>query len=273
MKDSEEFNVGRVAELVGVTPQTIRNYVKRGLLSAEVDESNGYRRFTTDTVNRSGAIRLLSNIGMTLSMVKTVLSDISYEEYLNQLEKTREILEERIDREKLLLEYVKNHTQVARQLPEILNQCSVVDVKRHYCLDYQRGESMILETKKERVLMSKWYQQAPFARNYSPYPIESLKAGGVPELIIGVTVREEYVQKFGLPTDPPVYFREGGKYVKVLIHHDFNLSIYPDGPGFLWEFLEKNRLSLAAEPFIIAEGTYFEDSKPFFYSYLYIPVQ
>ena len=273
MKDTEEFNVGRVAELVGVTPQTIRNYVRRGLLTAGVDERNGYRRFTTETVNRAGAIRFCSNIGMTLSMTEKVLSNISHEDYVELLEKTERLLETRIAHDRMVLEYVKSHKNTAACLQDRLNQCTVVENMRGYfCLDYQRGESIILNSKRERLLMGKWYEQAPFTGNYSPYPLKSLQTGRVDELVLGVAAREDYVKKLALPTEAPVYRRPGGRHVKVLIHHAFDLTIFPDGPGFLWDFLKANRLQITGEPFVVSEGTYFDGGEPYFYSYLFLPV-
>ena len=41
------YKIGDVADLIGITPEAIRNYEREGLIKPKKDEGSGYRYFTT----------------------------------------------------------------------------------------------------------------------------------------------------------------------------------------------------------------------------------
>jgi len=67
-----DLQSGRVAELCGVSPDTIRHYERRGLI-AGVRRANGYRLFPAATVDRVLLVRRALAIGFTLDELVKIL--------------------------------------------------------------------------------------------------------------------------------------------------------------------------------------------------------
>ena len=65
--------VGQVAALAGVTTKTVRHYEKLGLIEPSTRASNGYKRFSPDSVVRVVCVASLRRAGVPLSRVGEIL--------------------------------------------------------------------------------------------------------------------------------------------------------------------------------------------------------
>ncbi len=59
--------------MVGVSPDTLRLYERKGLLPTPVRSSNGYRCYSPESVGRVRLIRAALSIGFTLNELSTIL--------------------------------------------------------------------------------------------------------------------------------------------------------------------------------------------------------
>lgn len=66
--------IGTVAEVTGVSTQTIRLYERRGLLWPADRLANGYRHYGGDTVDRLGFIQSAQASGLTLAEIGSILA-------------------------------------------------------------------------------------------------------------------------------------------------------------------------------------------------------
>jgi len=64
---------GMLAKLVGVSPDTLRLYERRGLLPAPLRSTNGYRCYSADAHLRVRLIRAALSIGFTLDELAQIL--------------------------------------------------------------------------------------------------------------------------------------------------------------------------------------------------------
>jgi DNA-binding transcriptional MerR regulator len=63
------MKIGQVADLAGVSVDTVRFYERRGILAAPPRTPSGYRNYTHATVERIQLARRLQQLGMTLDEV------------------------------------------------------------------------------------------------------------------------------------------------------------------------------------------------------------
>lgn len=68
------YRVAQLADVVGVTADTIRYYEKAGLLPAPARTSAGYRVYQSDAVDRLQFIQGAQRLGLTLRDIKDLLA-------------------------------------------------------------------------------------------------------------------------------------------------------------------------------------------------------
>lgn len=70
-----DMTVHQLAKAAGVSADTVRHYVRRGLLSAERDSNNGYRRFFRSSLQRLRFIKTAQRLGFTLNDIQSIFTD------------------------------------------------------------------------------------------------------------------------------------------------------------------------------------------------------
>jgi MerR family mercuric resistance operon transcriptional regulator len=70
---AEHLTIGRVARAADVHVETIRYYVRRGLLAQPVKPSGGQRQYSEDVVRRVRFIKRAQHMGFTLEEVRGLL--------------------------------------------------------------------------------------------------------------------------------------------------------------------------------------------------------
>ena len=68
------MRIGALAREAGVSVQTVRYYERRGLLSDPRARGDGYREYTTGTLERLRFIRRAQEVGFTLSEIDELLA-------------------------------------------------------------------------------------------------------------------------------------------------------------------------------------------------------
>lgn len=106
------LHIGEVAQLLGVTPKTIRHYQKIGLLGELVRTSSGYRLYGAHDLLRLHHIRHLQTLGLSLKQIKAILGEPTHERSLREVLQSldeditaqMQTLEERREKIRALLE-------------------------------------------------------------------------------------------------------------------------------------------------------------------------
>jgi DNA-binding transcriptional MerR regulator len=80
---TELLTIGRVARLSGLTTKALRHYDSVGVLRpAEVDEENGYRRYSREHVEQARRIRILRELDVPLDEIRRILAGDDADERL-----------------------------------------------------------------------------------------------------------------------------------------------------------------------------------------------
>lgn len=124
-----QLRIGEVAQLLGVTPKTIRYYQRVGLIAAPSRSPAGYRQYTAADLVTLLRVRRLQALGLSLAQIKRVLGEPDDQHTLRQaLEQLladttarREALEAREQRiRQLLAEESLDAIEQPRDQPAIL---------------------------------------------------------------------------------------------------------------------------------------------------------
>jgi DNA-binding transcriptional MerR regulator len=96
-----------IARLVGVTPETVRFYTRKGLLTATKDPSNGYKIYKPSEVERLRFISHARNIGFSLGQIEEI---IAFSQQGNSpCPKVRKMLSDKISEAKKKIEEYQRH--------------------------------------------------------------------------------------------------------------------------------------------------------------------
>ena len=79
-----ELQIGQVANLLGITPKTIRHYHKLGLLPEPERAENGYRVYTLHSLYRLSLIKSLKHIGFSLKDILAIIDADNSDERLHE---------------------------------------------------------------------------------------------------------------------------------------------------------------------------------------------
>src|SRR6266567_4691376 len=69
------LQIGEIAQLLGVTPKTIRHYEKMGLLAQPERTRAGYRLYDAQDLLRLQRIRRLQALGLSLKKIRALLDE------------------------------------------------------------------------------------------------------------------------------------------------------------------------------------------------------
>ncbi|HXK83529.1 MAG TPA: MerR family transcriptional regulator [Clostridiales bacterium] len=97
-----EYTVSRLSKMAGVTPRTLRYYDQIGLLSPKRTDSNGYRVYGTEDVDRLQQILFYRELGVSLEDIRKILTGEDFDE-LSALQSHLSALLERREQLNLLI--------------------------------------------------------------------------------------------------------------------------------------------------------------------------
>ena len=88
------MTVSQLAKFLSISADTIRYYVRSGLITPERDPNNGYKLFSKDDEKRLRFILQAKSLGFSLADIQTILDQASYGE--SPCPQVRTIMETRL---------------------------------------------------------------------------------------------------------------------------------------------------------------------------------
>ena len=98
------FNLNEVAAFLDLNPDTIRYYVREGLISPAKNAENNYREFSSEDVLKISDIIFYRYMGLSISTIKKIFGGIPVEDIGDVIEESERDLLEKIKEYTLALE-------------------------------------------------------------------------------------------------------------------------------------------------------------------------
>lgn len=113
-----KLSIGQVSKLFEISKDTLRHYDKIGILKPEVNETNGYRYYYEEDLEKLGLILETKYLGIPLSEIKATIESESLSEYKNLVVRQEGLITKQIEE----LKIKQQHLQEAREtLDKIIN--------------------------------------------------------------------------------------------------------------------------------------------------------
>lgn len=88
------LTVSQLAKQLDISADTVRHYVRTGLINPERDPDNGYKRFHAEDIKRLRFILQAKSLGFSLADIQTIMDQASYGE--SPCPQVRTIMESRL---------------------------------------------------------------------------------------------------------------------------------------------------------------------------------
>ncbi len=203
------YKIGVLAEMFGVSPQTIRNYEEHGFLSPVRDDMSTTRRYQSRNIKWLFSIRRYLAMGFSIKDIWSLFSCETVEELDEKIKVKEKELEKEILKIQQQLEAVKRQEEDLTAIQEHVNQCGVIGSMEMYYVVNQKGQE-IDESKETMSVVKNWLQHIEYV--YS-----------------ATIVNEEYI------AHPEMNERDSGFCVEVGVAEQFHLLINENVTKFKYE--------------------------------------
>lgn len=239
--DKSKYKIGRVADLIGITPEALRYYEREGIIAPIKSEGSGYRYYSAWDVHILIRTRSFRQYGFKLEDTIKTLSDTDLENTVSYLKFKEEQLEEEIRKQQRLLDQLKHDRRAIDDARVNMGKFRVEYRPAMHFIDVQRGYD-ILGDKND--LYKQWIEKVPYVASGGVFGVDDRPE----DLRYGLLIEDDFLDDIedsmmGNTTPLPsclcvtTFFQSGS---------DKELSTKMFEPSF--KFLERKGLELAGDP-------------------------
>ena len=199
---SLRYKIGDVARILGISPDLIRYYEEKGVVSPLKDPVNNYRYYDTWDINFLLDCLWFKNFGFGIEQVAHIVSQNTYDDLVENLDAKGDELEAAIRYQQLLLERIRKYSEILANLKGLIGQCEIrrsaefVRYLNRYNTSYDKDSEL-------QHLSRQWLKYMPFSRRYFEVPEDELLGEG-DDYAWGFSIGMQYVEEYGIEIKPPV---------------------------------------------------------------------
>ena len=215
-----KYKIGDVSKILGISPDLLRYYQKKGVVHPTMGENNNYRYYDAWDINFLIDCLWFKNFGFGIEQTAKLVSSSTFDDVMADMEEKREEIEASVRHQQLLLERADQYFTGMRRARAMLGQFDLVyspEIYRYlnrYNEDYQNIPEM-------QGLSHQWLQYMPFVTRSFEIDREDIE-NKKENYAWGFSMGMDFVKKLNVPLEPPVahllsepsvhtYFTSSGK--------------------------------------------------------------
>lgn len=197
-----QYKIGDVSKILGISPDLLRYYQKKGVVQPTLGETNNYRYYDAWDINFLIDCLWFKNFGFGIEQTARLVSDSGYDEVLSEMEAKTAEIEASIRRQQMLLDRSKQYFAAMRRARTMPGRCDLVyspEIYRYlnrYNQDYKNIPEM-------QALSHRWLQYMPFVSRCFEVTRSDLE-NKTENYAWGFAMGMDYVEKLGVALEPPV---------------------------------------------------------------------
>jgi len=265
------YKIGDVSGILGISPDLIRYYEEKGVVSPAKDPFNSYRYYDTWDINYLIDCLWYKNFGFGIEQIGDMISECSYETLLERLEdKSGDILAA-IRKQELLLQRIRMFCERLTSTKSYLGKCDLRESAEFIRYINRRNFTYDISPE-QRELSRKWLKYMPFTRRYFEIPKDALaEVRGDYEW--GFSLGMQYVEEFGVEIKSPVELMPP----RLCIHSAFKITgknqFSAKHIDFMLEHAKENNLTVSGDAFGNLACSVVENNEPTGYFEVWLPVE
>ena len=185
-----KISISAISVAYGLTPEAVRFYEEKGLLSPERAGAGGFRRFSLNDVQRIGFIKSYQRQGFSLDEIKHILTECPQEELIGMMDEKRAQLREQLTQTRAIYDRMTACTDLLRDseryvlVPRLCEGCAA------YFIDFASTSELFASIDSHPVLRD-MIEALPLTSYCSVIPLKRLEGEATP-VRIGVCAPVEY---------------------------------------------------------------------------------
>ena len=234
-----KFKIGEVARILGISPDLLRYYEKKGVVFPEKDAANGYRYYDFWDINFLMDCLWFKNFGFSLEQIADIVRIPSTDELDTMLQEKEAELRRTIARCTLLLKRSEAHRRDLRRIDELLYRCEIAESPEFIRYINRVGEAYDTDGGL-RDLAGQWLKVLPFNQRYFEMYAGADLPGTEDSYRWGFSITRDYAEALDFQIQPPMTVVPSRKSIHTIFRN-------PGGRGGFAPKLLQYALDYAAE--------------------------
>jgi len=131
-----KISISALSIAYGLTPEALRYYEDKGLLTPERTPSSGFRRFSIGDMQKLGIIKSLQRQGFSLDEVRHILSNCSRTQLISMMDEKRTELHSQITLSRAIYDRLSTTTDLLRDMDSLLMTARLCPGAAAYLIDF-----------------------------------------------------------------------------------------------------------------------------------------
>ena len=266
-----QYKIGDVAKILGISPDLLRYYQKKGVVTPTTGENNNYRYYDAWDINFLIDCLWFKNYGFGIEQTARLVSSSTYDDVLADMETRCGEIEASIRRETLLLERAEQYFAAMRRTRTMLGRCDLVYSPEFY--RYLNRHNYDYENISERQSVSQqWLQYMPFVNRSFEIEREDLE-NKTNNYAWGYSMGMDFVEKLGVRLEPPVTHLLSEPSVHAIFTSSGKTDFSPKHMKFVMDYVRDHDLTVTGNARGNLVCSVMEDGRLTGYFEVWLPVE
>lgn len=269
----EKYKIGDVSKILGISPDLLRYYEKKGVVKPTKDATNDYRYYDFWDINFLLDCIWFKNFGFSIDQISEMVRIHSTGELSALFEQKEDELQETIFRSQLLLERAEEHRGDLAKINRLLGKCELAE-SPEFVRYINRYTDNFDTSPALQKLSHDWLNLMPFVHRCFEIAEIDLKRGDGKDYSWGLSLSMDYVERLHVSTEPPVIHVPAHKRC---IHSVFKSSgkgnFSPQLLGYMVDYAIFNDLSICGPARGILLASVLENDSLTGYFEVWLPVE
>lgn len=239
------YSIGQFAEILGVTPDTLRLYEKYDIIRPIKDDKNNYRYFNDLDCRDLLLSRWYRSMQIPLHDVSALTKNSSLENVIEIMSNKQLNLEEEIREKTRLLNKIAEIKDEICGIKPALNKCIKKKLPGIYRLK-QTYKDLLLKDEMMISMANKWMNLLPFTfQSFEIFYNEIFSEENCFGYDWGLAIYEDEAHDFNIEKNENIEYISPSTYISSIIMSPHREGIKKNTLQFMLNFIEENQFSIA----------------------------
>lgn len=185
-----KISISALSVAYGLTPEALRFYEEKGLLTPQRATRNGFRQFSLNDVQRLGFIKSYQRQGFSLDEIKHILSDCPQDELIAMMDNKRSELRDQLTLTRAIYDRLTAGTDLLRDSERFSMRPRLCQGCAAYLIDFASVSDLFSQANKS-ALLKDLIDAFPLTSYCTVVPLQWFQQQDIP-LPVGICAPVEY---------------------------------------------------------------------------------